>query len=151
MILYKRNIVTFASVGGLRPERARAPELKDVIQVVIDADDPSRPVSPRLCRLTPSVFRGSANLRPGDVRSCNPRQSDTPCPGPWTDGRNPRHLAAILDRRFGFADLDRGPPPADNLDGYARLADTVDTRIAVGDWGFSTRFEFEEIMDRGQG
>ena len=28
------------------------------------------------------------------------------------------------------------PLPADNLAGYARLADTVDTRIAVGDWGF---------------
>ncbi len=42
------------------------------------------------------------------------------------------------------------PLPADNLDGYARLADTVDTRIAVGDWGFATRFEFEEIMTRGR-
>ncbi|MFH1009396.1 MAG: mandelate racemase/muconate lactonizing enzyme family protein [Candidatus Latescibacterota bacterium] len=42
------------------------------------------------------------------------------------------------------------PLPADNLLGYARLADAVDTRIAVGDWGFTTRFEFEEIMEKGR-
>ena len=42
------------------------------------------------------------------------------------------------------------PFPPDNLDAYARLADAVDTRIAVGDWGCSTRFEFEEIMVRGR-
>jgi L-rhamnonate dehydratase len=42
------------------------------------------------------------------------------------------------------------PLPADNLAGYARLADAVDTRIAVGDWGFTTRFEFEEIMEKGR-
>jgi L-alanine-DL-glutamate epimerase-like enolase superfamily enzyme len=42
------------------------------------------------------------------------------------------------------------PFPADNLDAYARLADAVDTRIAVGDWGCTTRFEFEEIMARGR-
>jgi L-alanine-DL-glutamate epimerase-like enolase superfamily enzyme len=42
------------------------------------------------------------------------------------------------------------PFPADNLEAYARLADAVDARIAVGDWGCATRFEFEEIMARGQ-
>lgn len=42
------------------------------------------------------------------------------------------------------------PLPADNLAGYARLADTVDTRIAVGDWGFTTRFEYDEIMEKGR-
>jgi L-alanine-DL-glutamate epimerase-like enolase superfamily enzyme len=42
------------------------------------------------------------------------------------------------------------PLPADNLDGYARLADTVDTRIAAGDWGFTTRFDFAELMERGK-
>jgi len=42
------------------------------------------------------------------------------------------------------------PLPADNLDGYARLADAVDTRIAAGDWGFTTRFEFLDLMDRGR-
>jgi len=40
--------------------------------------------------------------------------------------------------------------PADNLDGYARLADAVDTRIAAGDWGFTTRFELEELMTQGR-
>lgn len=42
------------------------------------------------------------------------------------------------------------PFPPDNLDAYARLADSVDTRIAVGDWGLSTRFEFEDLMTRGR-
>ncbi len=42
------------------------------------------------------------------------------------------------------------PLPADNVEGYGRLADTVDTRIAVGDWGFSTRFDFEDLMVRGK-
>lgn len=42
------------------------------------------------------------------------------------------------------------PLPADNLAGYARLADTVDTRIAVGDWGFTTRFEFDDINEKGR-
>jgi L-alanine-DL-glutamate epimerase-like enolase superfamily enzyme len=42
------------------------------------------------------------------------------------------------------------PLPADNLDAYARLADTVDTRIAAGDWGFTTRFEFLDLMERGR-
>jgi L-rhamnonate dehydratase len=42
------------------------------------------------------------------------------------------------------------PLPPDNLDAYARLADAVEgTRIAAGDWGFTTRFEFEELMVRG--
>jgi D-arabinonate dehydratase len=40
------------------------------------------------------------------------------------------------------------PLPPDSLDAYARLADTVDTRIAAGDWGFATRFEFEDLMQR---
>jgi hypothetical protein len=30
------------------------------------------------------------------------------------------------------------------------MADAVDTRIAVGDWGCATRFEFDEIMARGR-
>ena len=42
------------------------------------------------------------------------------------------------------------PFPADNLEAYARLADTVDTRIAMGDWGFSTRHEFRDIIERGR-
>lgn len=41
------------------------------------------------------------------------------------------------------------PLPPDNLDGYARLASAVDTRIAVGDWGFTGRHEFREVLERG--
>ena len=42
------------------------------------------------------------------------------------------------------------PLPADNIEGYARLADAVDVRIAVGDWGFSTRHEFADLLRRGR-
>jgi L-alanine-DL-glutamate epimerase-like enolase superfamily enzyme len=41
------------------------------------------------------------------------------------------------------------PLPADNLEAYRRLAESVDIRIAAGDWGFTTRFEFTDLMDRG--
>ncbi|MBI4306802.1 MAG: mandelate racemase/muconate lactonizing enzyme family protein [Chloroflexi bacterium] len=41
------------------------------------------------------------------------------------------------------------PLPADNLDGYARLATAVDTRIAAGDWGFTGRHEFRDLIERG--
>lgn len=56
-------------------------------------------------------------------------------------------IRAIEEYRPYFIEA---PLPADNLDGYARLADSVDTRIAAGDWGFTTRFEFEELMVRGK-
>ena len=62
-------------------------------------------------------------------------------------GRAVATIRAIEQFRPFFIEA---PLPADNLDGYARLADTVDTRIAVGDWGFSTRHEFREIMERGR-
>lgn len=39
--------------------------------------------------------------------------------------------------------------PADNLDAYHRLADATDIRIAAGDWGFTTRFDYFDLMDRG--
>lgn len=42
------------------------------------------------------------------------------------------------------------PLPADHLDAYARLADAVDVPIAAGDWGFSTRYDFEELVRRGR-
>lgn len=56
-------------------------------------------------------------------------------------------IRAIEEYRPFFIEA---PLPADNLAGYARLADAVDTRIAVGDWGFTTRFEYEEIMEKGR-
>ena len=46
--------------------------------------------------------------------------------------------------------LVEAPFPPDNLEAYARLADTVDVRIGVGDWGFTTRHEFRDIIERGR-
>jgi L-rhamnonate dehydratase len=41
------------------------------------------------------------------------------------------------------------PFPPDNLEAYRRLADAVEVRIAAGDWGFTTRFDYLDLMDRG--
>ena len=66
----------------------------------------------------------------------------------WSDvGQALESIRAIAAFRPFFVEA---PLPADNLPGLARLADAVDTRIAVGDWGFTTRFEFDEIMERGR-
>jgi L-alanine-DL-glutamate epimerase-like enolase superfamily enzyme len=56
-------------------------------------------------------------------------------------------IRAIEEFRPFFVEA---PLPADNLEGYARLAETVDTRIAVGDWGFTTRHDFRDIIERGR-
>ena len=66
----------------------------------------------------------------------------------WTEvGQALEVIRAIEDYNPFFIEA---PLPPDSLDGYARLADAVDTRIAVGDWGFTTRHEFREIMERGR-
>lgn len=41
------------------------------------------------------------------------------------------------------------PLPSDDLDGYSRLAEASEVRIAAGEW-LTTRFEFQELMDRGR-
>jgi L-alanine-DL-glutamate epimerase-like enolase superfamily enzyme len=41
------------------------------------------------------------------------------------------------------------PLPSDDLEGYARLAEASSIRIAAGEW-LTTRFEFADLMDRGQ-
>jgi L-alanine-DL-glutamate epimerase-like enolase superfamily enzyme len=41
------------------------------------------------------------------------------------------------------------PLPADDLDGYARLAEEQPIPIAAGEW-LTTRFEFLDLMDRGK-
>jgi len=65
----------------------------------------------------------------------------------WQEtGQALRTIRAIEPYRPFFVEA---PLPPDNLEAYARLADTVDTRIAAGDWGFTTRFEFEDLMTRG--
>ena len=66
----------------------------------------------------------------------------------WTEvGQAVATIRAVEPYRVYFVEA---PLPADNVEGYARLADTVETRIAVGDWGFCTRFEFEDLMTRGR-
>lgn len=62
-------------------------------------------------------------------------------------GRALATVRAIEPRHVYFLEA---PFPPDSLEAYARLADAVDTRIAMGDWGCTTRFEFLEIMDRGR-
>jgi L-alanine-DL-glutamate epimerase-like enolase superfamily enzyme len=41
------------------------------------------------------------------------------------------------------------PFPPDNLDAYRRLSERVNIRIAAGDWGLTTRFEYMDLMNRG--
>jgi len=41
------------------------------------------------------------------------------------------------------------PFAPDNLEAYRRLTDAVDVRIAAGDWGYTTRFDFLDLMERG--
>ena len=41
------------------------------------------------------------------------------------------------------------PFPPDNLDAYRRLSERVDIRVAAGDWGLTTRFEYMDLMNRG--
>ncbi len=66
----------------------------------------------------------------------------------WPDvNQAARTIRAIEPYRPFFVEA---PLPPDNLDAYARLADAVDTPIAAGDWGFTTRFEFEDLMARGR-
>lgn len=42
------------------------------------------------------------------------------------------------------------PLPADNIEGYRKLVESTNVRIAVGDWGFSTRHEFADLLRRGR-
>lgn len=59
--------------------------------------------------------------------------------------------AVLRARRLEAANLFwiEEPLPADDLAGYARLADTVDTRIAAGEEQ-ATCHEFVDLMDRGR-
>ncbi len=42
------------------------------------------------------------------------------------------------------------PLPADNIEGYRRLYESTNVRIAAGDWGFTTRHEFADLLRRGK-
>lgn len=58
-------------------------------------------------------------------------------------------LATIRDwEKFNLFFIET-PLPADDLPGYARLADEQPIPIAAGEW-LTTRFEFLDLMDRGK-
>lgn len=61
--------------------------------------------------------------------------------------------ATAISRARRFAEYNlywmEEPLPPDDLGGYARLADAVDTRIAAGEEQ-STCYEFADLMDRGK-
>jgi L-alanine-DL-glutamate epimerase-like enolase superfamily enzyme len=61
--------------------------------------------------------------------------------------------ATAIARARRFAEYNLGwieePLPPDDLEGYARLADAVDTRIAAGEEQ-ATCYEFADLMDRGR-
>jgi L-alanine-DL-glutamate epimerase-like enolase superfamily enzyme len=61
--------------------------------------------------------------------------------------------ATAIARARRFAEFNlfwiEEPLPPDDLDGYARLADAVDTRIAAGE-EMATCWEYADLMDRGR-
>ncbi|MCC6861937.1 MAG: mandelate racemase/muconate lactonizing enzyme family protein [Bryobacterales bacterium] len=65
----------------------------------------------------------------------------------WTDAARAIATARAIEP-FNIYFLEAALP-ADNLDGYRRLAENTTIPIAAGDWGFTTRFEFEDLMERG--
>ena len=66
----------------------------------------------------------------------------------WRDvGQALRTINAIEQFNPFFIEA---PLPADNIEGYRRLAESTNVRIAVGDWGFSTRHEFADLLRRGR-
>ena len=66
----------------------------------------------------------------------------------WRDvGQALRTIEEIEEFKPFFIEA---PLPADNIEGYRRLAEATSIRIAVGDWGFSTRHEFADLLRRGR-
>jgi L-rhamnonate dehydratase len=45
--------------------------------------------------------------------------------------------------------LIEAPFPPDNVEALKRLASATSIRVAAGDWGFTTRFDFFDLIDRG--
>jgi L-alanine-DL-glutamate epimerase-like enolase superfamily enzyme len=65
----------------------------------------------------------------------------------WNDvGTAVESCKAIEPFRIYFIEA---PFPPDNVEALKRLADSTPIRIAVGDWGFTTRFDYFDLMDRG--
>jgi L-alanine-DL-glutamate epimerase-like enolase superfamily enzyme len=65
----------------------------------------------------------------------------------WSNWKEALRVCRSLER-FDVFFLET-PLQSDDLDGLARLASATDIRIAAGEW-LQTRFEFQELMDRGQ-
>ena len=66
----------------------------------------------------------------------------------WRDvGQALRTIEAIEQFNPYFVEA---PLPADNIEGYRKLVESTSVRIAVGDWGFSTRHEFADLLRRGR-
>ena len=65
----------------------------------------------------------------------------------WNDWKEALEVLRRLERHDLF--FIETPLQPDDLDGYARLANCTDIRIAAGEL-LQTRFEFEELIDRGQ-
>ena len=65
----------------------------------------------------------------------------------WTDWKEALRVLRRLEKYDLF--FLETPLPSDDLDGYARLSDATDIRIAAGEW-LTTRFEFADLMDRGK-
>jgi L-rhamnonate dehydratase len=65
----------------------------------------------------------------------------------WTDWKEALQVLRRLEKHnLYFLET---PLQPDDLDGYARLAEASEVRIAAGEL-LQTRFEFAELMDRGQ-
>ena len=54
-------------------------------------------------------------------------------------------IKAIQEYRPYFIEM---PLNADQFEGYRKLVEKSPTRIAVGDWGYTTRHDFHELLER---
>ena len=65
----------------------------------------------------------------------------------WTDPARAIAVAKSIEK-FNVYWIE-APFPPDDVESHAKLADAVDVKIAGGDINLTTRFEFEDLMDRG--
>jgi L-alanine-DL-glutamate epimerase-like enolase superfamily enzyme len=65
----------------------------------------------------------------------------------WSDWKEALRVLRQIEKYDIF--FVETPLPSDDLDGYARLADATEIRIAAGEW-LQTRFEFADLIERGR-
>jgi L-alanine-DL-glutamate epimerase-like enolase superfamily enzyme len=65
----------------------------------------------------------------------------------WSDWKRALRVLRRLEKYDIF--FFETPLAVDDLDGYGRLSDATEIRIAAGEW-LQTRFEFADLMDRGR-